>query len=169
MHINKHKALKLCAYALLLIAVFALQSANGTAITLWGAKLDATPFLVAAIALFEGPYVGGAFGFAAGLLASIHSPMVEGLSALYLGLFGIAFGYLGAMYMRRMLVAGLLGGLGCIALQGVVRYVFYSRLIYGLPISRGAELLLGELLLAVGPGIIVFYIIRGLHRRFTEE
>jgi len=166
---QKHRIIKQCAYALLIMLAFVAQNARGLPTALMGGRLDMLPVLVAAIALFEGPYTGGALGFFAGLLLAIHSPMVEGLSALYLGLFGIGFGILGSGWLRRVCPAALIGGLSAIALQGVVRYVFYSRMVYGLMLADVWQPLVGELLLAVLPGIGAFYLVRGLHRRFSEE
>ena len=166
---QKHRIIKQCAYALLIILASVVQNTRGLPTTLMGGRLDMLPVLVASIALFEGPYTGGALGFFAGLLLAIHSPMVEGLSALYLGLFGIGFGILGSGWLRRVCPAALLGGLCCIALQGLVRYVFYSRMVYGLALADVWQPLLGGLLLAVLPGIGAFYLVRGLHRRFSEE
>ena len=168
MRTRRHKTIKYCAYGLILLASFVLQNARGTSVSLLGASVDAIPFLVASIALFEGPYVAGAVGFAGGILASIHSPVIEGLSALYFGLFGIAFGYLGAVYMRKVLFAALLGGGACIIVQGMCRFVFYYYLVYQMGIVSGALQLAAELVLSALPGILIFYIVRALSRRFSE-
>ena len=76
---GRYAALKYGGYALLLLGLFLLQSARGTALRLWGGALDALPFFVAAAALLEGPFAGGSLGFAAGLLLSVNSTMAEGL------------------------------------------------------------------------------------------
>ena len=70
---QRYALLKYGGYALLLLGVFLLQSSRGTAIRLWGASPNALPFLVAAVALLEGPYAGGSFGFACGLLLALNS------------------------------------------------------------------------------------------------
>lgn len=169
MQTGRHRTIKYCAYALVMLVFFILQHSRGTSISLFGASADSLPFIIAAIALFDGPYVAGSFGFAAGLMASLHSPVLEGLSALYMGLFGVAFGLLGALYMRRVLVGALIGGSLCLLVQGACRYFFYFRLVYDVNIAAGAINIAAELALSILPGIVVFYIIRALNRRFSEQ
>lgn len=168
MRANRHKITKYCAYALLLILCFALQNARGVLPSLWGAKTDVMPFIVAAIALYDGPFAAGSYGFAAGILTSVHSPVIEGLSALYLLLFGVAFGVFGQLYIRKIAPAALLGGAACIAVQSVARYIFYYRLVYSVTLDYAVLLLVGELTLSILPGIVMYYVIRGVHRRFAE-
>ena len=73
---DRYSFLKYGSYALLMLGLFLLQSSRGTALWLWGASVDVLPFFVAATALTDGPYAGGAFGFAAGVLASLNTPGV---------------------------------------------------------------------------------------------
>ena len=82
---DKYLFLKYGSYALLMLGFFLLQSSRGTAISLWGAAVDALPFFVAAVALLDGPYAGGAFGFAAGVL-TIPSHEAHFLHSLLPGL-----------------------------------------------------------------------------------
>lgn len=164
---SKKEVIKHIFYVFLLVALFVLENTRGTAIIVYGAKLSALPFFLAALALFEGPYTGGIYGFAAGILMSIHSPFIEGLSAMYFGLFGALFGYLGAMYIRRVLPAALLGGSVCIAAHGLIRYFFNFRLVHDMGLSQGLLQIVVELGLSVVPGVLVFYIVRAIFRRFS--
>ena len=165
---RKYKTIKYCAYALVMIACFVLQSARGTAISLWGGGINALPYLVAAIALFDGPYAGGSFGFFAGLLLSINSMVIEGLVAMAMGLFGAFFGHFGRIYLRQVLPSVLLGGLGYSLFHGGCRYLFYYALVHGISPVYGLQSLLGEVLLSLLPGAAMFFIVRAIKSRFTE-
>lgn len=166
---NTKRTLKLCAYSLLLLMIFLIQHSRGTALHLWRATADAIPYFLAAIALLEGPYVAGMMGFFGGLLLSLHNTTVEGLTALYLALFGIAFGLLGTHYMRPVLPSALLGGFACVLLQGVARYIFYYALVYKMDVVIALQELGAELLLSLLTGIPVFFLVRMIYRRFQEN
>lgn len=165
---EKLQTLKYVIYGLVMLLAFVLCSARGITPQLWGAALRPLPFLVCAIALYEGPYVGAGFGVGAGLLAGLHSMIVEGLSCLYLGLFGLVFGLLAMIWLRQLLLNAVLGGLLCILLQGAARYVFYQRLAYGIPLSQGALQLAGEVLLAILPGVLLCLLVKQIHGKFQE-
>ena len=49
---------RMALYALVLLLFYVLQTARGTRLHVFGATPDLMPFFLAAIALFEGPYVG---------------------------------------------------------------------------------------------------------------
>jgi len=165
---NRYTTIKYCAYALLLLGAFVLQNARGTAITLWGVTADVLPFLVASVALLEGPYVGGTVGFFAGLLQSVHSIMVEGLAALSLMLLGALFGWLSQRHLRPVLPSALLGGGLWVLLQGISRYIFYYALVYGVDFVSGLRTIVAPLALSLIPGAVLFWATRGIYRRFTE-
>lgn len=165
---EKIRALKYGVYALVMVLAFVLCTARGIMPQLWGATMNPLPFLVCAIALYEGPYVGGGFGLAAGLLVSLNSVMVEGLASLYLGLFGLGFGLLAVVWLRQILLNAVLGGLLCIALQALGRHFFYHALVYGVPLEQGALLLAGELLLAFVPGLLLCLLTGRIYVKFEE-
>jgi len=166
MNYRTQATIKYSAYALVLLALFILQSARGTSISLMRVSVNVMPFFVASVALYEGPYAAGTLGFFAGLLVSVHSLLIEGLSALYLGLFGVIFGWFGAKYMRKVLPSALLGGALCLGVSWLTRYVFYYSLVYSIPLKAGFGQLLWELLLSVPFGAGVFFIVRAMNRRF---
>ena len=165
---EKFRALKYCVYALVMVLTYVLCAARGVMPQLWGAMMNPLPFLVCAVALYEGPYVGGGFGLAAGLLVSLNSVMVEGLASLYLGLFGLGFGLLALIWLRQILLNAMLGGLLCIAVQALGRHFFYHALVYGLPLAQGLRLMAGELLLALIPGLLVCLLIKRIYTKFEE-
>ena len=166
---DKYLFLKYGSYALLLLGFFLLQSSRGTAVSLWGVSIDALPFFVAAVALLDGPYAGGAFGFAAGVLTTLNSAGVEGFSSLYLALFGVLFGLFGAYYLRTILFSALAGGILAMMLEAFFRYVFYELLFYGMPLGQALTAFGLKLLLSLPVGALAYVLVRVVHRRFTEE
>ena len=166
---DKYLFLKYGSYALLMLGFFLLQSARGTAISLWGAAVDVLPFFVATVALLDGPYAGGAFGFAAGVLTTLNTPGVEGVSSLYLTLFGVLFGLFGAYYLRTILFSALAGGILAMMLEAFFRYVFYELLFYGMPLGQALTAFGLKLLLSLPVGALAYALVRVVRRRFTEE
>ncbi len=166
---RKNKAIEYCAYGLLLLVIFILQSSRGTAVTVWGFRMDLIPFFVTALALFKGPYAAGGFGFAAGLLCASNSPILDGLYATYYGLLGAACGVFALRYMRRVLPSAMLLGLGASMLKGVIAYLFYYGLVYQAPIGRMALLVLGDTVLSAIPSVLIFFAIRAIDLRFMEK
>lgn len=166
---DRYTWLKYGSYALLMLGFFVLQSARGTAFWLNGATVNALPFVVASVALLDGPYAGGAFGFAGGVLLSLNSPGVEGFSSLSLGLFGILFGLFGTYYLRNILFSALAGGLVCVAVESFFRYIFHDLLIYGMGLPQAMGLFGRQLLLSLPAGALAYALVFLIHRRFTEE
>ncbi|MBR5390655.1 MAG: hypothetical protein IK141_05090 [Clostridia bacterium] len=166
---QRYALVKYGSYALLMLGLFLLQSSRGTRLCLWGGVWNMTPFFVASVALLEGPYAGGGFGFAAGMLLAVNSTAPEGLSALLLSLFGILFGLFGAEYLRPVILSALSGGLICMTVQAVLRYLFYDLPVYRAGLAWALRQFAGELILALPAGALVWLIVRRLHRRFSED
>lgn len=166
---QRYALLKYGGYALLMLALFLLQSSRGTGLRLWGGVMNALPFFVASVALLDGPYAGGSFGFLCGALLTLNSTGLEGLSSLYLALFGILFGLFGEEYLRPVIPAALTGGLLCMGIQAVFRYVFVYLLVYSAGSAYALRQFCGELLLSLPVGVGVWFVVRLIHRRFTEE
>lgn len=166
---EKYNFLKYGSYALLLLGFFLLQSTRGTAVWLWGSSVNALPFFVAAVALLDGPYAGGAFGFVAGVLLTVNTAGVEGFQSLYLALFGVLFGLFGAGYLRRMLLSALAGGTLCMTLEAVFRYVFRDLLFYGMGLGQAAAGFALRLALSLPAGALAYGALLLVHRHFTEE
>lgn len=166
---RKNDIVKYCAYSLLLVLLFVLQSARGTSLSLWGLKLDVIPFFVVTVALFEGPYGAGSLGFAAGLLCAVGSPILDGLLALYYGVLGALCGLFALRYMRQVLPSALLLGLLATMVKGVIGYLFFYALLYNAPAGRAALLLLGDCAVSLVPASLVFFAVRAIYLRFAEK
>ncbi len=166
---DRYLFLKYGSYALLLLGLFVLQTARGTAVRLWGGSADVLPFFVAAVALLDGPYAGGAFGFAAGVLSTLNVAGVEGFSSLHLGLFGIFFGLFGAYYLRNILFSALFGGMIALLIGAFFRFLFYDLLFYGMGLGQALAACGLQLLLSLPAGALSYFLLRAIRRRFTEE
>lgn len=168
-HSDRYTILKYSGYALLMLGLFVLQTSRGTAIHLWGAAVNAMPFFVAAVALLDGPYAGGVLGFFAGVLLTINGTGVEGFSSLLLGMFGVGFGLFGAHYLRPVILSALSGGLVCMVVESVFRYVFHDLLMYGMSLPEALGLFGARLLLSLPVGALTWLLVRSIYRRFTED
>lgn len=127
---SNHFKRRMALYGVLLIAVYLLQYSQGMQITLYGARMDILPFFIAAIALFEGPLVGCAFGTAIGLISCINISSAEGLLALYYGLCGLGLGYFAPKYMRKVFPSTFFCGTLIFAVKTIIVFCFYYALVY---------------------------------------
>lgn len=169
LHSDQKPVLKYGACALLMLAFFLVQSTRGLAIHVRGMSVNAMPFFVAAVALFEGPFAGGSFGFFAGTLLSVNAPGMEGFSTVFLTLFGVIFGLFGSHYLREVALSALSGGVLCTALESLLRYLFSDYLVYGMSLLQWVERLSVGLALSLPMGVLAYVLVRRIHRRFTEE
>ncbi len=169
---HKHKTgvlIKSLVYGALAVVLLVLQSSRATGVSLWTASANFMPFLVAALAIYENPYMAGGIGFFAGLLLSVHSPTIEGLAAFWLAIFGVGYAYLAELFFRNNIVLSILGGMGCLAVGELCKYVFYYMLVHGVDVGAGMLTLLGSLILSVPFGVIVCYMVRWISRKFSED
>ena len=166
---DRYTFLKYGSYALLMLGLFVLQSARGTALFLAGMSVNALPFFVAAVALLEGPYAGGTYGFICGVLLSLNSLNVEGFASLWLGLFGVIFGMLGAHYLRPVILSALAGGVLCMMPEAFFRYVFRELLRYGMGPGEALVQLGASLLLSLPAGALTWLAAKAICRRFSED
>ena len=156
-------------YFLLLLVLYLLQFSRGTRLRLWGVSPDLIPFLLAAAALFEGPYVGAALGLAAGLLTAVNSGAPEGLLALYYSLGCLGLGWFTSRHMRRTLPAALLCGAALSSVKPLLTFFFFYALVYrahslGALVWSGYSLLFSALLAP-----LVYWAVKKIHSRFDEE
>ena len=165
--IDKKKAAKALGYLLCLTAFYILSSARGVLSDVNYATVNALPFLVAAIAFYDGPYVGGVMGVYGGLLLSISSSTVEGAEALGLALFGVLCGSVGVLFMRRFLLSILACGSLFITLRGIFSATYYA-LFYSIPFRSIFAGYLRILAISIVPGAVGYFLIKAIHRRFSE-
>lgn len=166
---RKGPVIKSLIYGIFAVVLLVLQSSRATGASLWGASVNLMPFLVASLALYENPYMAGGIGFFAGLLLSVHSASVEGLAALYLGVFGVAYAYLAELFFRNNIVLSMLGGAACLVFGELCKYIFYYMLVYGVSFGTGMLTLLGSFILSAPFGIVVCFAVRFIARRVSED
>ena len=165
--IDRKKAGKILCDLLCLTAFYILSSARGVLSNVDFATVNAMPFLVAAIAFYEGPYVGGCMGFYAGMLLSLSSTTVEGAEALVMAVFGVLCGSVGVLFMRRFLLSILCCGAVLLTLRGAVSAVYYN-LFYAIPFNSIFAGYLRILAISLLPGVLGYFVIKAIHRRFSE-
>lgn len=105
--IDLAKLRRAIVYALLLMAVFLLQSLIGNRVTLLGVKALYMPVAVVAIGLFEGGVWGGLLGLAAGYFCDLGFAENTVLFTLLFPAFGFFAGVLGKYYLHKGFVSCL--------------------------------------------------------------
>ena len=163
---DKRRVGKILCYLLLLTAFYVLSAARGVLYGMGLPTVNAMPFLVAAIAFFEGPYTGGCMGFYSGLLLSISSSTMEGAETLILALFGVLCGSVGVVLLRRILPSVLACAL--LAVPGAISATYYT-LFYSVPFLSVAVRYAQILLLSLLPGAAGYFLVRAVCRRFSED
>ena len=167
---EKHaRVVKCCAYAIALVLLHLLHTTLRLKIDLFGLTVTLTPFFLAAIALYEGPYMGAAFGFAAGLLADSAGMRLEGLLPVWYMLFFAAAGYLCARYFRRLWVSCLIFGAVCTIAQNALTYVFYYYLFFRAAFVPLAVRALANLALSAALSFAPYLLVPAVYRRFAGE
>lgn len=160
---------RIALYILLLLVCFVFQTSRGTRLTLWGASPDVLPFLLAAVALFEGPYVGALFGFFGGILLSVNSTAPEALLSMYYGLGCLGAGFFASRYMRRVFPTLLMCGTFLSLFKTLLSFFFFYALVYEAH-SPGLLLIAGKsLLLSLPFSLLLYLLVKHIHSRFTAE
>lgn len=103
------------------------------------------------------------------MLLTVNGTGVEGFGSLLLAMFGVGFGLFGAHYLRPVILSALSGGLVCMAIESVFRYVFHDLLMYGMSLSEALGLFGTRLLLSLPVGALTWQLVRSIYRRFAED
>ena len=125
----RERFLKFGFYAFLVFSLYVLQSTPGV-LSVSGIKpLMVLPACLA-IALYEGPFVGGLFGFFFGFLCDTGSETLFGFSALFFLVFCAVVGFLATYVLRPSLLNGMLLCLAALFLffgaEFFFNYVLYN-------------------------------------------
>lgn len=156
-------------YGAVLLAVFLLQTTRGLLPRPWDAAVNLYPFLVCAMAFSDGPYAGGLYGLAAGLLLAVGSNTPEGLDGGLYALYGILCGYGAMNFLRR----GYLTELACGCLLSLVRCVLgwlvYYGLAYQAPLGRYLLTWLIGLVCSAALSLPAHALLRAIARRYHED
>ena len=165
---DRDRAIKIALYTALITLSYVLGGVRGM---VWGPDMvtvNPMPFIVAAIAFFEGPYMGGSFGLYAGLLLSIASHTYEGFEALVLALLGVLCGSAAVLVMRRTVAAIMVCGLSFMVLRGFVSAIYYN-LFYSIPWQGILTEYLKITVLSAVFGLAGCYIVFKIYARFTPK
>lgn len=156
-------------YGLVLLAVYLLQTTRGLLPRPWGATVNLFPFLVCSMAFSDGPYAGGLFGFAAGLLLAVGSGTPEGLDAGLYAVYGILCGYGATTVLHR----GYSSELACGVLLSLVRcllgWLVYYGLAYGAPMGRYLLTWFIGLVCSAALSLPAHALLRAIARRYRED
>ena len=158
---------KYIVYLLFLIVLYSIETAN-IPMEIMGFRIDLLPCVPAAVALMEGPVLGGFIGFMTGMLYDIGFIGVEGLFPIYYMLFGILAGAISMKFLRRMFPSMLLLSTCGMLVLGLVRYGLSLMLISKVPFPLVFQAMCGEILLTIVLSPIVYFPVRNISRRFEK-
>lgn len=159
--------LKIGAYILLAVAIYCLQTSKATALLIFGYQIDVMPCIVAAVALFDGPIAGAVIGLLTGVFYDVSMQNIQGISPAFYFLYGMAAGFIGQKYLRRIFSAALLVSSLSIFVIGILRILF----LYGIHSafwSTGIFALGVEILLSALFSPIVYYTVRKIHKKLSN-
>lgn len=159
--------LKIVLYILFLILVYVLETAN-MPLSVFGFHIDLLPCIPAAVALMEGPLLGGLLGLLTGVLYDVGFVGVDGLFPIYYMLFGIAAGALSMRFLRRMFPSMLLLNTCGMLIISLFRYGFTVLLAGGTSFPLAFQSMCGEILVTVALSPIVYLPVRAIARRFDR-
>ena len=125
----RRKIAKFSVYALIVFAAYILQTTPGF-LDFYGIK----PILVLpaciCIAVYEGEFAGGLFGFFFGIFCDSASETILGFNALLFLLFCVTTGLVTIYFFRRSTLNILLICLGTVFLRSALEY-FFGFILYG--------------------------------------
>lgn len=127
---------KLILYALMVLAVYIVQTTLFGAWTFRGYHIDLLPSFVAAAALCGGPMEGAVVGILVGLFYDLGFIGIDGLYPLFFLAFGLIAGAMSRLTLSRNYVSMVMLNAFEMILLGLLRYFTYL-----LP-QKGASLLL---------------------------
>lgn len=159
--------LKIVLYTLFLILVYVVETAY-IPLKLFGFHIDLLPCIPAAVALMEGPALGGLLGLFTGILYDVGFIGMDGLFPIYYMLFGIVAGVLSMRFLRRMFPSMLLLSTCGMLLIGMMRYGFSVLLLSGAPFPLAFQAMCGEILVTVALSPVVYLPMRTIARKFDR-
>lgn len=125
----RKKPLKFICYAAIVFAAYIIQSTPGL-FDFWGIK----PILVLpaciCIAVFEGEFAGGLFGFVFGLFCDSASETIFGFNSLLFLVFCVLAGLATIYIFRRSTMNVMLLCLGAVFIRSALEF-FFNFILYG--------------------------------------
>lgn len=158
---------KIVLYVLFLVLVYVVETAH-MPLRLLGFHIDLLPCIPAAVALMEGPALGGLLGLFTGVLYDVGFVGVDGLFPIYYMLFGIVAGVVSMRFLRRMFPSMLLLSTCGMLLVGLIRYGFSVLLFSGAPFPLAFQSMCGEILVAVALSPVIYLPVRTIARKFDR-
>jgi len=162
----RQNILKNVLFVFILLFLYVLQSVPGLFV-IYGVKPFLTIPAAIAIAMFEGEFAGGVYGAVAGLLCDMGGLLLFGYNGFITAACCIAAGLLIIHLIRCNIFAFLLFAVFTMMLRGTVEYFFAYGMWNHLDASRiFLSVTLPTALYSVIAGIPLFFLLRGMHRRF---
>jgi len=160
------KIIKWFLYILLLVLLFALQSALGYRAAIFGTKPDLMPILAVTVSVFEGYAAGGWFGLLIGLLCDTFHPVSEGFYAIFYLVFMSFCGFLTEKYFRKSYVTVLLWGAAALVLSNFFQYLVFYAVFDRVDFPYFFQITGGELVYTLAVSFAAYLPCRGIWLRF---
>lgn len=158
-------ALKFIAYTVVLIIIYSIETAN-IQFKFFGFKIDILPCVPAAVALMEGPVLGGFIGFMTGMLYDVGFIGIDGLFPIYYMVFGILAGIISIKFLRKMFPSMLLLNTCGMMILALIRYGLSLMAISKVPFPLVFQAVCAEILITIFLSPIVYIIVRNISRKF---
>lgn len=163
---TKYLTLKHLIYVLILLALYVLQAVPGV-LAIGGIKPIFVAVFALAIAMYEGEFIGGLYGAAAGLLCDMLGVGLYGFNGFLLCLCCVAAGLLVIYLMRCNLRSCLLFVGVSLLIRGSIEFLFA----YGMWGYEGIWRLyvlytLPTILYSLAVAPLLYWAVGRLHRRF---
>ena len=152
---------------LFLLLVYVVETAH-IPLSLFGFHIDLLPCIPAAVALMEGPALGGLLGLFTGILYDVGFVGIDGLFPIYYMLFGIVAGIVSMRFLRRMFPSMLLLSTCGMLTIGLIRYGISVLLLSGAPFPLAFQAMCGETLVTVALSPLIYLPVRAIARRFDR-
>lgn len=155
---------QLACYLLILLAAY-LVSTTTAPLRVLGYRVDLICCVPAAIALMDGPYMGMAFGIAAGVAYDMALTGVEGLYPIYFMVFGVAAGLFANRFLRRIFPSMLLLTVASVLCLSALRllgfFIFQQRFDLLLYLQR----VCGQAMLTAALSPLVYLPVHAVYQR----
>lgn len=162
---ERPQVVKVVFYLLFLALLYVLETSN-LPLRIFGFRIDLLACVPAAVALMEGPFLGGALGLATGILYDVGYVGVDGLYPIYYMLFGVLAGLLSARFLRKMFPSMLLLTTCGMLILGLMRDGFALLLYTGASFPLAFQSMCGQILVAIALSPLVYLPVRAIYRRF---
>lgn len=155
---------QIVCYMLILLAAY-LVSTSSAPLRILGYRVDLICCVPAAVALMDGPYMGMAFGVAAGVAYDMAATGIEGLYPMFFMVFGVAAGLFARRFLRRIFPSMLLLTMASVVCLSAFRLLGFVILQQRFDLLLYLQRVCGQAMLTAALSPLVYYPVRAVYLR----